>query len=58
MIMAQYQISAITMLTPFLFFIFLNAAACLCLSIGWDGLPLIHTGLIWLCIVLVTYAEH
>lgn len=54
MIMAQYQISAITVLTPFLFFIFLNAAACLCLSIGWDGLPLIHTGLIWLCIVLVT----
>jgi len=51
---AQYQISAIPMLTSFLFFIFLNTAACLCLSIGWDGLPLIHMGLIWLCIVLVT----
>ena len=52
--MAQFQFSLITMLTPFLFFIFLNAAACLSLSIGWDGLPLIHIGLIWFCIVLVS----
>jgi heme exporter protein B len=54
MLITQFQLSAITILTPFLFFIFLNAAACLCLAIGWDSLPLIHTGLIWLCIVLVT----
>lgn len=54
MLITQFQLSVITMLTPFLFLIFLNAAACLCLAIGWDSLPLIHTGLIWLCIVLVT----
>lgn len=52
--MTQFQNSAYTQLTPFLFFIFLNAAACLCLAISWDAFTLVHTGLIWLCIVLVT----
>jgi heme exporter protein CcmB len=63
MLITQFQFASLirfqfagyaAMLITFFVFILLNAAACLCLAIGWDGLPLIHTGLIWFCIVIVS----